>query len=384
MGVYQPKYRDPKTGAMMKSKIWWMDFRLCGRRIRESTGVTRKTLAIEAEKRRKLELERSLAGLPAESKESRIRSVAEVCEAYRTRYAHGHKPKSVAWVNERLTPILRHLAGVVLPDLTEDRLRAFIVARRAEGAGSRTINMEVSILSRCIGRKRSELWPTLKPLKEPRDVGKALTPEEETRLLEASLKAESPLIGPFIRTALTTGMRAGEILGLTWGRVNLPERYITVGEAKTAAGTGRIIPMNADLYQTILAFADWHKQHCGSIDPERYVFPIRKVRGRYDNTRRMRSIRASWEMVRDAAGLSCRIHDLRHTACTKMVERGVTEFGMLAIMGHVSKSMLERYSHVRMEAKRAAVEALTLVSGRQGGAGFDGRVKEVPKVEAIQ
>jgi len=67
-----------------------------------------------------------------------------------------------------------------------------------------------------------------------------------------------------------------------------------------------------------------------------------------------------------------------------MAEAGISEYGMMAIMGHVSRAMLERYSHVRMEAKRAAVEALTLGSGKQGGAGFDGYVKESPKVEAMQ
>lgn len=384
MSVYQPKYVDPKTGATVKSKVWWMDFNLCGRRIRESTGVTRKTLAVEAEKRRKLDLERSLAGLPTETKESRIRTVGEVCEAYRNRYTHGHKPKSVAWVNERIAPILRHLVGVVLPDLTEDRMRAFIAARRDEGAGGRTINMEVSILSRCIGRKRSELWPRLKPLAEPRDAGRALTPEEEDRLLEASLRSPSPLIAPFIRIALMTGMRCGEILGLRWRQVDLGDRVITVGQAKTAAGTGRQIPMNNDLHAVMVAFADWHRHQCGSIDPERYLFPFGVKTGVYDSRRKLVNIRKAWESVRDAAGLKCRIHDLRHHACSRMAEAGISEYGMLAIMGHVSRAMLERYSHVRMEAKRAAVEALTLGSGKQSGAGFDGYVKESPKVEAIQ
>lgn len=383
VAVYQPKYKDPKTGATVKGSVWWMDFNLCGRRIRESTGVTRKTLAIEAEKRRKLELERSLAGLPTESKESRIRTVGEMLEAYRTRYPDGHRLHSIRQLNSLSKHLMRHLAPVLLPDLTEDRVRAYVKARQAEDAGNRAINIEVGILARSIGRKRSELWPKVKPLKERNNVGKALAPDEEARLLAASLKAESPLISPFIRIALTTGMRAGEILGLTWGRVNLLERYITVGEAKTSAGTGRIIPMNEDLYQVLLSFADWHRQHCGSIDPERFVFPFRRVRGRYDSTRRMHSIRASWEMVRDAAGLHCRIHDLRHSACTKMAECGVTEFGMMAIMGHVSRAMLERYSHVRMEAKRAAVEALSLNLGGVCGANSIGYVKESPKVSAL-
>jgi len=396
VSVYQPKYRDPKTGEMVKAAVWWLDFNICGRRIRESTGVTRKTLAVEAEKRRKLDLERSLAGLPTESKESRIRTVGEVCEAYRNRYAQGHKPKSLTWVNERLAPILRHLAGVVLPDLSEDRIQSYIKARIAEGAtrppgstkaigaSGRTVNMEISILSRCIGRKRSELWPGLRPLTERRDVGRALTPDEEKRLLEASLRSPSPLIAPFIRIALMTGMRCGEILGLRWRQVDLVDRTITVGQSKTAAGTGRVIPMNSDLYAVMVAFADWHRQECGGTEPDRYVFPSGVKSGVYDSRRKLVNIRKAWEAVRDAAGLKCRIHDLRHHACSRMAEAGVSEYGMMAIMGHVSRAMLERYSHVRLEAKRAAVEALNLSGGKQNEAILESNVKESPKVEAIQ
>jgi hypothetical protein len=51
-----------------------------------------------------------------------------------------------------------------------------------------------------------------------------------------------------------------------------------------------------------------------------------------------------------------------HTVCTKMAEAGVPESTMLAIMGHTSRAMLERYGHIRMAAKREAVEALRLES----------------------
>lgn len=384
MAVYQPKYKDPKTGETVSASVWWMDFTYCGRRVRESTGCTKKTLAVEAVKRRKTELERAIAGLPVEHKEQRIRTVSEACEAYREEYQHGHRARSIAWVNERLTPILRHLAAVMLPDLTEGRIRGYVQARLGEGAGNRTINMEVGILSRAIGRNRGDLWPKVKPLQERRDVGQALRPEEEQRLLAASLQSDSPLIGPFIRIALTTGLRSGEILGLTWGRVDLMERFITVGESKTKASSGRIIPMNADLHHVLVAFAEWHRQECGGTEAKRYLFPFRVVRGRYDSTRRMLTIRKAWEAVRDAAGVSIRIHDLRHSACTKMAEAGITEFGMMSIMGHVSRSMLERYSHVRMDAKRTAVEALSLEGGEGKRANPNGHVKESPKVAAIQ
>ncbi|MBK5293991.1 MAG: tyrosine-type recombinase/integrase [Acidobacteriia bacterium] len=64
--------------------------------------------------------------------------------------------------------------------------------------------------------------------------------------------------------------------------------------------------------------------------------------------------------------MSCRWHDLRHTVCTKMAEAGVPESTMLAIMGHMSRAMLERYSHIRMKAKREAVESLSLTPNSKG------------------
>ena len=65
-------------------------------------------------------------------------------------------------------------------------------------------------------------------------------------------------------------------------------------------------------------------------------------------------------MLRNWVGhfIKCRFHDLRHTVCTKMVEAGVPESTMLAIMGHMSKKMVEKYSHIRMQAKRDAIQSI--------------------------
>ncbi len=67
-----------------------------------------------------------------------------------------------------------------------------------------------------------------------------------------------------------------------------------------------------------------------------------------------------WDRLRQEAAVSCRVHDLRHTFATRMAENGVSESTMLALMGHMSRSMLERYSHIRMSAKRDAVAGVSL------------------------
>ncbi len=54
-----------------------------------------------------------------------------------------------------------------------------------------------------------------------------------------------------------------------------------------------------------------------------------------------------------------RFHDLRHTAITELAEAGTSDAALMAIAGHLTREMLEHYSHVRMEAKRSAVEKLS-------------------------
>jgi len=54
-----------------------------------------------------------------------------------------------------------------------------------------------------------------------------------------------------------------------------------------------------------------------------------------------------------------RFHDLRHTAITTLAESEASEQTLKALAGHVSRKMLERYSHIRLEAKRATIQALS-------------------------
>jgi len=60
-----------------------------------------------------------------------------------------------------------------------------------------------------------------------------------------------------------------------------------------------------------------------------------------------------------------RFRDLRHQAITEMAEAGVSDATLLAVSGHMSRRMLEHYSHVRMEAKRTVLGKLK--SGLMGG-----------------
>ena len=82
-------------------------------------------------------------------------------------------------------------------------------------------------------------------------------------------------------------------------------------------------------------------------------FGIRLGKGRGNPLRKR-----AWEGVRKVAKVSCRLHDWRHTFCTKLAEAEVPESTMLDIMGHMSAKMLRRYSHIRAKARSEAIAAI--------------------------
>jgi integrase len=352
MAVYRPK----RNGEA--SKVFICEFVYLGKRFQESTGATSKTVAKEYEKRRKAELERAAAGLPTEQKAARIRTVVDVITPYLAGYRICHRPKSILFAEGRLERVKKVLGNVVLSDLTEDCIRAYIRKRQSEVSG-RTINMEVGELSRAIGQTWSLLWPKVRKLEERKDVGKALSPDEQRLLLDGLEMSQSPALRTLVPMLLLTGMRSGEAISLRWEQVDLLCRTITVGRAKTSSGTGRAIPINDDLAHILANHRAWFVARFGEPLSEHYLFPWGSGEPT-DPTRHAAQLKRSWGELRMRAGVSCRLHDLRHTFATGMAERGVSESTMLALMGHMSRSMLERYSHIRMTAKRDAVAGATL------------------------
>ncbi len=98
-------------------------------------------------------------------------------------------------------------------------------------------------------------------------------------------------------------------------------------------------------------------QRFGTIKPEWYVFPFGKPRPK-DPTRPMVTLKTSWNNVWKKAGVNGRWHDNRHTLITDLAESGAGDETIRDIAGHVSKQMLKHYSHIRMEAKRRALESI--------------------------
>ena len=137
-----------------------------------------------------------------------------------------------------------------------------------------------------------------------------------------------------------------------------------MGKSKSDAGEGRTIPLNGSLFSALLKHAQWYTNRFGTITPEWFIFPGRIGKPKkgeprpYDPSRPVTSLKTAWRTVKKAADVSGRFHDTRHTLITELCESGAGDQTIMDIAGHVSRQMMARYSHIRMEAKRRALEAI--------------------------
>lgn len=137
-------------------------------------------------------------------------------------------------------------------------------------------------------------------------------------------------------------------------------KVLTVGHSKTETGGGRTIPLNNSLLSALVGRSRWPVSRFGSIDPEWCVIPGRLGKPEQgeqrplDPTRPVTSLKTASRNVKNRAGVEGRFHDTRHTLITELAESGAGDQTILDIAGYV----LARYSHIRMEAKRRALESV--------------------------
>jgi len=368
MAVYQQTFRDPESGEVKTSKIWWYEFIFAGKRVRESSKSARKTVALLAEKNRRAELERSFNGIE-DKRSERIRTIKELAEAFLVDYSL-RNPRSETFARYSLNHIARLVGSKLAADISDETVKSYQTDRLKEGAAPKSVNDETQMLLRILGdqgdiiRVRMRRKNTLK-LKAGKRIAKAWSEEEKAALLAAAGKRRSPCIVPALMLALQCGLRDSELRNLQWSRVDLQRAIVTVGAAKTEAGEGRTIPMNSEVLAALVEHAKWYVGRFNATEPDWYVFPFGKPQPT-DPARAVTTLKNVWAKIKADAGLTGRWHDNRHTFITDLAESGEASDETIRDMaGHVSKDMLKHYSHIRMEAKRRAVDSLTAKPARE-------------------
>ena len=269
-------------------------------------------------------------------------------------------PSSQQKERQLLVRLKERFRGKRLRDMTAEDILSYRQGRIASGVGPAITNMEVGVIRRIL--KRAKRWSVIaddiRPLKEPRSIGRALSYEQKVRLLYAAdSNPEWQNARLAMTLALCTTMRGVEIKNLHWQDVDLLRNSFTVRRSKTDAGL-RSIPMNDDARAAVLEL--WERAKAfGGTRPEHFLFPACE-HGHINPERCQKSWRTAWRKLTEAAGIKgFRFHDCRHHAITELAESQSSDATIMALAGHVSRKMLEHYSHVRQEAKREAVNVLS-------------------------
>jgi integrase len=169
-----------------------------------------------------------------------------------------------------------------------------------------------------------------------------LTSEEAARLLKAADASLNKQLGNIVRLLLFSGCRKRELLDARWEHLDTDRRAWFIPTSKT--GKSRYVPLSQaalDVIDKLPRFKD-----CP------WLLPNPETRKPYTD------IKHPWETARAAAGLGdLRIHDLRHSAASFMINAGIDLFAVGKVLGHADHQSTMRYAHLDNRTLLAAVEA---------------------------
>ena len=317
-----------------RGRIWWVKYYRSGRAFRESSKSAKASDAKQLLKRREGDISTGKFFSP---KTERVR-FEELAEDFLSEYRSNNR-KSLRWARRRieqhLTPFF---GGLQAADITTERVRDYTTQRRQEGASNASINRELGALKRMFNLANEMTPPKVGrvpyiPMLKESNVRKGFFEHEEYLALQRELPE---YLKPVLTFGYYSGAREGEILGLRWRQIDLAARTVNLEPGTTKNNQPRTIPLNSVLVEILTML----KAPPDAKFPEcEYVFSRAG--------KRIGSFNVAWRSACKRAGLAGKLfHDLRRTAVRNMVRAGVPERVAMAISGHKTRSVFDRYNIV--------------------------------------
>jgi integrase len=175
---------------------------------------------------------------------------------------------------------------------------------------------------------------------------------EIQNLLSALESSPNPLLKYFVPLALLTGARKRELLDARWSDIDFESKVWRI--PMTKSGRPLSVPLTPQAFSLLLHLQNTLPSLLEVIPKEEieWVFPNPKT------NKPFLSIFNSWNTVRNKAGLAgLRIHDLRHSFASALVNHGVPIYDVQKLLGHQSIKTTERYSHLAPERLRQSASA---------------------------
>ncbi|MDQ6434349.1 site-specific integrase [Mesorhizobium sp. LHD-90] len=336
------------------------DFTIQGRRFSKSTGTgnRREATRIEAQAKREAQEQTRTA-------RQFVSSGPMTFEIASSRYWHE--------VGEHLAnkeDCFRYLGWLInffgksttLDNVTDSLVAAMVAKRRVEThRGKRlslaTVNRSTVVPLRGLMLRARKSWkvPVAEInwgqhlLKEVKEIVREASRDEEARVVAAMRDDYAPAV----RFAFLTGCRRMEVVNLTWSRIDMAGRTITIIGKRDKT---RVIPMTTVVYELLIAELGVHPTAVFTYR----VRKTRKDRGLVRGERRpitMEGFKTAWRRYKGLSGVeNFRFHDTRHTAATRTLRASNLKV-VQQMLGHSDIATTVKYAHAMLDDVRAAMEA---------------------------
>ena len=340
--------------VFQRKEIWWVAYYKDGRECRESSKSRERREAVRLLRRRVGEV---AAGAPRQVPSSRGEETRAVTMLDLFDLLENHLR-----LNDRCSPtgltclkrLRRRFSGYTVQRCTSLAISHYMIDMQRLGRKPPTINREISVLRTALRLGyRHDLVARVPAIQLLPD--HAVRNEFFTRAeIDALLPCLPEHLRDLVRFAFLTGWRKGELTNLKWANVSRSGAVIRLDPEQNKTRQVRVLALGGELAPLIER--RWRARRVGRTLAG-HVF--------HRAGRQLRDFRRPWFKACHEAGLGHRLfHSLRRSAARNMSLQGIPEKVIMAIMGHNSRVMFDRYNIVSEADQRAYLDRL---SGSQHG-----------------
>lgn len=362
--VYQPTYRDKRSGEIRTAATWWISYPNHGKQIRENAHTENRAVAVKLLKNRGGRVE---AGLPVGPNLERT-TLDDLLKLVEDDYTANER-RSLDRVQYAFVHLREHLgADRKARDISTDTLTAYKAARLKEHAKPSSVNYDLTMLRRGfrLGRNRVPARPDFELL-HVNNTRKGFFEPDQFRAVLAQLPDYLKAIAT---VAYITGWRAqSELATRQWRHVDFGKGWLRLDPGESKNDDGREFPFTPELravLETQRAFVREIERATGAIIPWVFAHPhgvARVVAGTP-----IRNMLTAWKKACKAAGVPGRlVHDFRRTAVRNLERAGVPRSAAMKLTGHKTEAVYRRYAivdSVMLEEAAVKLAALHATEGR--------------------